>query len=127
MHFSTALLICSTNGATSASQISLGRQLKLHCCTHVTRHMPLSPHPPFVPSQFGGLFKLQGTPNSLSACHCYCCPASVPLCVFSAPPPPQHPSAGSDGRFNMFCSSLVYIYINLSAGSDEVRAWKQNT
>ncbi len=55
------------------------------------------------------------------ACHCCCCPASVPLHVLSAPPPPQHPPAGSDWGFIMFCSSLHYFYVNLSAGSDEVR------
>ncbi len=104
-------------------QASSGRQLALRCCTHVTRHMPHSPLLPFMHSQFGGLFKLQGTPNSSSACRCCCCPPSVPLHLLSAPPPPQHPAAGSEWGFSMFWSSLLYIYVNLSAGSDEVGAW----
>lgn len=43
---------------------SSGRKLKLHSCSHITRHMPQSPHLPFARSQFGSLFKLQETPDS---------------------------------------------------------------
>ncbi len=59
------------------------RQLQLQRSTHVTCHMTHSPHPPIVPSHFGGLFLLQESPDSASA--------------VIASLPPQHPAADSDG------------------------------
>ncbi len=49
------------------------------------------------------------------------------LCIFFGPLPPQHPPAGFNWGFSMFCSSIIYIYVSLSVGSDETGAWMPNT
>ncbi len=64
-------------------QASSGRQLGLHCYTHVIC-LTLYNNPLNTPSQFGGLFKLQKFPSTLSAYQCHCCPVSVLLPVLSA-------------------------------------------
>lgn len=55
-------------------QASPGRQFELHWYMH---DMACSPHSSNTPCQLGGLFKLQKSPNSPSACQCHHCPASA--------------------------------------------------
>ncbi len=104
---------------------SSGRQLKLHRHTHVTRHMPHSPHLQFVHSKFGGQFKLREPPTlplpviaaaALGHYHCM---------VFQ--PHPSIPLQAPAGGFSTFCSSLLYICVNLSAGNAESWAWMPKT
>ncbi len=107
-------------------RVSSGRQLGLHSCTHV-KHAPLSTPAIRALSLWRSVSTTWNSHLSL------CCQRLLLLCLryhckfFQ---PPHHLSIhlqASTGDFSMLFSSLLYISVNLSAGSDEVRAWTPNT
>ncbi len=86
-----------------------------------TRASPLNPHRPLNVCK---LFKLQESPNCLSACHC--CLRQC-LCMFFQRP--RRPSIHLQLRvqYVLLIITSRYLYANLSAGSDEVAACTPNT